>query len=104
MLITQKNEDVTQETTEIETYQLNIWNITLLNNLPKFTAVKKDFQKNLVKILIDTRAKMSVCYKQQAKLWGIYDKMKPSFAEIHPHNSAPIKSVSFKNQPVSAKF
>ena len=43
MLITQKNEDVTQETTEIETYQLNIWNITLLNNLPKFTAVKKDF-------------------------------------------------------------
>ena len=54
--------------------------------------------------MIDTRAKMSVCYKQQAKLWGIYDKMKPSFAEIHPHNSAPIKSVSFKNQPVSAKF
>ena len=43
MLITQKNEDVTQETTEIETYQLNIWNITLLNNLPKFIAVKKDF-------------------------------------------------------------
>ena len=48
MLITQKNEDVTQETTEIETYQLNIRNITLLNNLPKFTAVKKDFQKNLI--------------------------------------------------------
>ena len=43
MLITQKNEDVTQETTEIETYQLNIRNITLLNNLPKFTAVTKDF-------------------------------------------------------------
>ena len=43
MLVTQKSEDVTQETTEIETYQLNIWNITLLNNLPKFIAVKKDF-------------------------------------------------------------
>ena len=43
MLITQNTEDVTHETTEIEIYQLNIWNIPLFNNLPKFTAVKKDF-------------------------------------------------------------
>ena len=114
---TEEQEDVTQETTEMETYQLNIWNIQLSNNLPKFTAVKNNFKKNLlainhlVKILIDTGAKVSVCGEQQAKLWGIYDKMKPSFAKIHPYNSAPIKvtgtalcSVSFKNRAVPAEF
>ena len=56
----------------METYQQNIWSVQLLNNLPKFTAVKKnDFKKNLlvnnhlVKILIDTGAKVSVCGEQQ---------------------------------------
>ena len=80
----------------METYQLNIWNVQLLNDLPKFIAVKNDFKKNLlvnsllVKILIDTGAKVSVCGVQQAKLWE-FDKMKPSFAKTHPYNSAPIK-------------
>ena len=110
---TEEQEDVTQETTEMETYQLNIWNVQLLNNLLKFIAVKNDFKKNLlvnyrlVKILIYNGAKVSVCGEQQAKLWGIYEKMKPSFAKIHPYNSVPIKgtgtalcSVSFKNQAV----
>ena len=32
----------------------------------------------LVKILIDTGAKVSVCDEQQAKLWGTFDKMKSS--------------------------
>ena len=101
----------------MDTYQLNIWNIQLSNNLPKFTAIKNDFKKNvlvnnrIVKVLIDTGAKVSVCGEQQAKLWGIYDKMKPSFAKIHPYNSAPIKvtgtalcSVSFKNRAVPVEF
>ena len=45
---------------------------------PKIYCCKKRFLEklnHLVKILTDTRAKMSVCYKQQAKLSGIYDKM-----------------------------
>ena len=61
--------------------------------------------------MIDSGAKVSVCGKQQAKLWGIYDKMKPSFSKIHPYNSAPIKvtgtalcSVSFKNRAVPVEF
>ena len=93
---TEEQEDVTQEITEMETYQLNIWNVQLLNNLPKFIAVKNDFKKNLlvnsllVKILIDTGAKVSVCGVQQAKLWE-FNKMKPSFATTHPYNSAPVK-------------
>ena len=68
-----------------------------MHNLPKFTTLKNNFKKNvlvtnsLVKILIDTGAKMYVCGEQPAKLWGIYDKMKPPFAKIHPYNSAPIK-------------
>ena len=114
---TEEQQDVTQEATEMETYQLNIWNIQLSNNLPKFTAVKNNFKKNLlainhlVKILIDTGAKVSVCGEQQAKLLGIYDIMKPSVAKIHPYNSAPIKvtgtalcSASFKNQAVPVEF
>ena len=35
---------------------------------------------------------MSVCGEQQAKLWGIYDEIRPCFAKIHPYNSAPIKA------------
>ena len=70
----EEHEDVTEEISEMETNQLNIWNIQLLNNLLKFIAVKNDFKKNLlasnrlVKILIDTGAKVSVCGEQQAKL------------------------------------
>ena len=114
---TEEQEDSIEETTEMDTCQLNIWNIQLSNNLPKFTAVKNDFKKNLlvnnrlVKILIDTGAKVSVCGEQQAKLWGIYDKMKPSFAKIHPYNSTLIKvtgtalcSASFKNRAVPGEF
>ena len=115
---TEEQEDVTQEIRTMETYQQNIWSVQLLNNLPKFTAVKKnDFKKNLlvnnhlVKILIDTGAKVSVCGEQQEKLWEIYDKMKPSFAKIHPYKYAPIKVtgtalcfVSFKNRTVPVEF
>ena len=43
---TEEQKDVTQETTKMETYQLIIWNVHLINNLPKFTAVKNDFKKN----------------------------------------------------------
>ena len=73
---TEEQKGVTRETTKTKTYQLNIWNIHLLNNLPKFTAVKNDFKKNLlfnnslVKILTDTGAKVSVCGGQQA-LWNL---------------------------------
>ena len=54
---------------------------------------------------------MSVSGEQQAKLWRIYDKVKPFFAKIHPYNSAPINvtgtalcSVSFKNRTVPVEF
>ena len=54
---------------------------------------------------------MSVCGKQQASLWRIHDKMKPSFPKIHPYNSTPIKvtgtalySASFKNRAVPVEF
>ena len=83
-------EDVTQETTEMDTYQLHSQNVQLLNNLPKFTTVKNDFKKNLlvnnrlIKILINTGAITSVCGEQQAKLWRTFDKIKPSFAKMHP--------------------
>ena len=70
---TVEQEDGSQERTEMETYQLNISNVQLLNSLPKFTAVKKDFKKNLlvnsrlVKMLIDTGAKVFVCRKFMTK-------------------------------------
>ena len=107
---TENQEDVTQDTTEIDTYQLHSQKVQLLNHFPKFAAVKNDFKKNLlvnsrlIKTLINTGAIMSVCGEQQAKLWGIYDKMKPFFAKTDSYKSAPVKitgtalcSVSFKN-------
>ena len=93
---TEEQKDIDQEATEMETYQLNFCNVQLVNNLPKFTAVKNDFKKylllnnHLVKIMIDSRAKVSVYGKQ---LLGIYDKMKPFFAKIDPSNFAPIKFI-----------
>ena len=61
--------------------------------------------------MIDIGAKVSVCGEQQAKLWGTYDEMKPSFAKVHPYNSSPIKvtgtplcSISFKNRAVPVEF
>ena len=61
--------------------------------------------------MIDTGAKTSLFGEQQAKLWGIYNKMKSFFANIHPYNSAPIKvtdtalcSISFKDRAVPVEF
>ena len=52
-----------------------------------------------------------MCGKQQAKLWGIYGKMKPFFSKIHLYNSAPIKVtgtalcfINFKNRTVPVEF
>ena len=103
-------EDINQETTDMESCQLNIWNVQLLKIVLKVTVVKNDFKRNLllnnrlVKILIDTRAKVSVWFDQQVTFSGIYEKMKPMFSNIHPFNSASIKvtgsalcSVSFNN-------
>ena len=102
--------DINQETTDMESCQLNIWNVQLLKIVLKVTVVKNDFKRNLllnnrlVKILIDARAKVSVWFDQQVTFSGIYEKMKPMFSKIHPFNSASIKvagsalcSVSFNN-------
>ena len=65
-----------------ETYQLNTWKIKLSQNVPKFNIPKKhDFKNHLfinnrvVKSLIDTGAKVSVCGMTPAKSWGILDKL-----------------------------
>ena len=57
-----------------ETNQLNIWQIKLSQNVPKFNILRKhDFKKHLfinnraVKFLIDTGAKVSVCRMIQGK-------------------------------------
>ena len=83
---------------ENDTCQLNIWKIKVSQNVPKFNVpTKHDFTKNLfinnriVKILIDTGAKISFCETKQAKLWVILDKLKSSSAKIHPYNSVSIK-------------
>ena len=67
--------DTTEEVTE--TYQLYSWNFETTQNAPKFlTTLKNDFMRqvsinnNIVQILIDTGAKVSVCGVKQAKLWG----------------------------------
>ena len=103
---------------ENDTYQLNLWKIKVSQNVPKFNvATKHDFTKHLfinnrvVKILIDTGAKVSVCGMKQAKSWGILDKLKPLSAKAHPYNSTPIKvrgtalcSVTYNDRTVPVEF
>ena len=111
------DDNIDESGSENETYQLNIWKIKL-KDVPKFNIPKKhDFKKHLfinnrvVKILIDTGAKVSLYGITQAKSWGILDKLKPSTTKIHPYNSIPIKvretalcSVTFKNRTVPVEF
>ena len=53
--------------------------------------------------MIDTETKASMCGEQQAKLWGIYNKMKSSFAKLHPYDSWPIKVIGTALCPVCFK-
>ena len=79
---------------------INIWKIKLPQNVPKFNILKKhNLKKHLfinnqvVKILLDLRAKVPVCGMRQGKSWGILDKLKPSTAKIHPYNLIPIQLI-----------
>ena len=71
------------------------------------------FQVNnrLMKLLINTGAKVSVCGMKQAKTLGLLDKMRLSSATIHPNNSEPIKvrgipicAVTYKDRTVPVEF
>ena len=59
-----------------ETYQLSIWKIKLSQNISKFNIPNKHnlkkylfFNNQVVEILIDTGAKVSVCRMMKAKSW-----------------------------------
>ena len=47
---------------------------------------------NIIGILIDTGAKVSVYGVKQAKQWGLLDRLQPSQVKIHSYNSQPISS------------
>ena len=87
---------------ENDTYQLNIWKIKVSQNVPKCNVpTKYDFTKHLsinnriVKILIDTGAKVSVCGMKQAKSRGILDKLKPSSARGTTGRATALCSVTY---------
>ena len=44
----------------------------------------------LGEVLADTGAKVSVCGRKQADLWGLMEKIVPSSSKLKPYNSAPI--------------
>ena len=44
---------------------------------------------NIIGILIDTGAKVSVYGVKQAKQWGLLDRLQPSQVKIHSNNSQP---------------
>ena len=44
---------------------------------------------NIVRILFDTAAKVSVCSVKEAKQWGLLDRLQPSQVKIHSNNSQP---------------
>ena len=111
-------EDSTSED-DTETYQLGIWNVEVSpQKPPEFSStIKDDFKRevsinnNVVRILIYTRAKVSVCGIKQANSWGLIKRIQPSHAKVHPYKSPPISvegtalcSVTYKNRTIPVEF
>ena len=112
-----KNDDNEED---YEMYRLNIWRIKKSpNHAPKFIhgdgndTFKRRLvvNNNMVKLLVDTGAKVSVCGMKQAAQWGLLEKMVPSSIKIHPYKSEPIPirgtatcAVSFKGRTVPVEF
>ena len=105
-----------EEHEEYKVLKLNIWRIKTSQHMLKFSQNVCDFKvfqvnNRLIKLLIDTGAKVSVCGTKQAKTLGLLDKIRPSSARIHPYNSEPIKvrgiaicAVTYKDRTVPVEF
>ena len=98
---------------------MSIWNVEVSpQKPPKFSStIKDDFKRevsinnNVVRILIDTGAKVSVCGIKQANSWGLINRIQPSHAKVHPYKSPPISvegtalcSVTYKNRTIPVEF
>ena len=73
-------EDDRSDDLEEDTYLLNVWSMNLSKRKQHLsTQTKNDFKtwvytnNRLVKLLNETRAKVSLCRQEQAKKWGIID-------------------------------
>lgn len=84
--VKEENEDE-----EKEAYTINLFQIET-----SLAPNKKDFKIQVVvnnhlgTVIADTGARISVCGANQAKQWGILDRMAPSRVKIKPYNSMPI--------------
>ena len=98
---------------------MSIWNVEVSpQKPPKFSStIKDDFKRevsinnNVIRILIDTGAKVSVCGIKQANSWGLINRIQPSHAKVHPYKSPPISvegtalcSVTYKNRTIPVEF
>ena len=82
-----KVEQETKDETGEPTYPIHIFNLETKNS--NFT-VEVMINNVLGEVLADTGAKVSVCGRKQADLWGLMEKMVPSSSKLKPYNSAPI--------------
>lgn len=95
-----ENENLIDEE-DSDTYVLNIWCMKTTGANPKYKSKKVEHEghefnarvllnNKIVKLLVDTGAKVSVCGMKQAKAWDLLDRLQPSTAKIRPYQSAPI--------------
>ena len=77
----------THKDEEDETYCIDVFHI----NQDCAFKVEIVTNRQLVQVIADTGAKISVCGSVQAKKWNIFYDMSPSKVKIKPYKSAPIQ-------------
>ena len=81
-------------------YNVNVFKLTKSN-------MKSDFLFEMIinnhfdKVLADTGAAVSVCGAEQAKKWGLFDRMSKSIVKIKPYKSQPIPTLGTSTCAVS---
>ena len=118
-----REDDESEVEVEEQIYELNIWAVNVKSSKRRYKYRSStvdshlDFKFRLVvnnkvvSILADTGAKISVCGEKQARAWGIYDKMEPSYAKVRPYCSSPIPvkgevtcGVTYNDRTVPVRF
>ena len=81
---------------EDETYSINIFHINTQAKWSHASSTPTDFQvqviinNNLEKVLADTGAKVSVCGENEAKRYGLLDRIFSTTHKLKPYKSSPI--------------
>ena len=90
-----EEDEIESTQNEDEAYSINIFHINTHSkwnhaSSPSDFQVQVIINNNLEKVLADTGAKVSVCGENEAKRYGLLDRMIPSIKKLKPYKSSPI--------------